>query len=363
MEYQREYFAMEASNQRARDHAAESSRKLVKECGGAYDLKASTHGYMVQVCNQRFPCPALVFFYAKMGLHRYNFVQGTKFELSRVKKYVMSTGSAASSYYITLDAIDPAAAAAAAGALVTFQTKVSEHSFRKFILDCHIAKVRGETRDGKGFLMIDHSFPKCPLENPFETYYLVRTMISFLHTITMLHMFFFSHLQVKESELQENAWVLLYLQLAVATTHRYREAKDFGLPNLEILDVAIDDEQGLYAKNAVFYIRYKDYLYKSNLAQDLDRIAIVRRCFDKATGCFSLVGQNLSSHVVIPNMPKIAYEDTTGCSTFNGHILSPEPSTLGTSEDHEAANHLAILSIDEATAGDSMELDSSVCTT
>ncbi|CAH8271805.1 unnamed protein product [Arabidopsis lyrata] len=304
-------------------------------CGGAYDLKASTHGYMVQVCNQRFPCPALVFFYAKMGLHRYNFVQGTKFELSRVKQYVMSTGSAASSYYITLDAIDPA------GALVTFQTKVSEHSFGKFILDCHIAKVRGETRDGKGFLMIDHSFPKCPLENPFETYYLV-----------------------KESELQENAWVLLYLQLAVATTHRYREAKDFGLPNLEILDVAIDDEQGLYAKNAVFYIRYKDYLYKSNLAHDLDRIAIVRRCFDKATGCFSLVGQNLSSHVLIPNTPKITYEDTTGCSTFNGHILSPEPSTLVvTSEDHEAANHLAILSIDEAAAGDSMELDSSLCTT
>ncbi|KAG7556021.1 Protein MS5 [Arabidopsis suecica] len=228
----------------------------------------------------------------------------------------MSTGSAASSYYITLDAIDPAAGG---GALVTFRTKVSEQSFGKFILDCHIAKVRGETRDGKGFLMIDHSFPKCPPQNPFETYYLV-----------------------KESEL---AWILLYLQLAVATTHRKREVKDFGLPNLEILDVAIDDEQGLYAKNAVFYIRYKDYLYRSNLAHDLDRIAIVRRCFDKATGCFSLVGQNLSSHLVIPNMPKIAYEDTTGCSTFNGHILSPEPSTLGTSEDHEAANHLAILSI------------------
>ncbi|EOA21051.1 hypothetical protein CARUB_v10001392mg [Capsella rubella] len=326
---QRAYIAIEAS----KDLAREASRKLVEECG-VFDLKATTYGYMVELCNQRFTCPPIPFLYAEMSLHRYNFVKGTKFELICVQKYVKSTGSAAASYYITLDAIDPA------GSLQTFQTKVSEKSVGKFILSCHIAIIRGEPRDGTGFLRrIDSSLPKCPPLNPFDTYYLV-----------------------KESELLENPWIRLYLELAVAKTDRHNEPKDAGLADLEIVDVAIDatnDEgQGLNANNAVFYIRYKDF-YKANL----DRIAIVRRSFDKATGCFSLVGQTQSSNV-IPNMRKIANEEDTGCSSFKGQIQSPEPPTqisspLGTSESHEAANQLATMKLrNEEAAEDSMELDS-----
>lgn len=129
--------------------------------------------------------------------------------------------------------------------------------------------------------------------------------------------------QMKDSELQDNDWIRIYLELAVATTDRNREASDFGLSNLEIVDVAIDanDEEGLNARNATFYIRYKD-LYKARLGKDFDRIAIVRRSFDEDTGCFSLVGQNQSSDI-IPKKRKIANEDT-GCFSLKGQNQSSE---------------------------------------
>ncbi|XP_010454406.1 PREDICTED: UPF0725 protein At3g25080 isoform X2 [Camelina sativa] len=265
-----------------------------------FDLKSGRYGYMLKFCDQESPCPPVVLLYAKMSLHRYNFVKGTKFELIGVQKYVQTTGSAAASYYITLDAIDHATAT---GSLQTFQNVVSEISFGRFMLSCNIARIKGEPRDGKGFLtMPDMTLPTCPPENPFQTYYLL-----------------------KESELQENSWIRLYLELAVAKTDRHCKAKGAGLSNLEIVDVAIDaanNEEGLYANNALFYIRYRD-LYKANLGEPLDRIAIVRRSFDKPTGCFCLVGQSLSSDV-IPNNRMIANEEDTGCSSFMGQIQSPQ---------------------------------------
>ncbi|XP_019097393.1 PREDICTED: UPF0725 protein At3g25080-like [Camelina sativa] len=291
---------------------------------------------MLTFCDEQSPCPPVVFLYAKMSLHRYNFVKGTQFELIGVQKYVKTSSSAAASYYITLDATDPAT-----GSLQTFQNIVSEISFGRFMLSCNIARIKGEPRDGRGFLRRpdirglggprdgkeflrrpDMSLPKCPSENPFETYYLV-----------------------KESELQENSWIRLYLELAVAKTDRHCKAKGAGLSDLEIVDVAIDaanDEEGLYANNALFYIRYRD-LYKATLGEPLDRIAIVRRSFDKPTGGFRLVGHAMSSDV-IPNHRKIANEEDTGCSSFKGQsteLPTQISSPLGASEDHEAANQLA----------------------
>lgn len=136
-----------------------------------FDLKGCTLGLQERICNNRFPCPVLVFLYATMGLHRYNFLQvktlsppqidfadnslyllcyiqflssflqGTKFQLSRLKKYIFSTGAAAATYYITLDAMDPAVGGSS---LQTFQTQVSEECFGKFILTCDIARIRGK---------------------------------------------------------------------------------------------------------------------------------------------------------------------------------------------------------------------------
>ncbi|EOA21050.1 hypothetical protein CARUB_v10001391mg [Capsella rubella] len=325
----RQQKAMEAFHRYPRD----DGDKLAPG-SSVYDLNSSTYGYLVNICKQEYPCPPLVFLYAKMSLHRYNFAQGTMFELIRVQKYVKSTGSANASYYMTLDAID------SAGSLQTFQNKVSEYSVGRFILTCPIARIRGEPIDGKGFsTLVDSTLPECPAVNPFDTYYLV-----------------------KESELLENPWIRLYLELAVAKTDRHYEDRGAGLADLEIVDVAIDEGQGLNANNAVFYIRYKD-LYKANPGHDLVRIAIVRRNFDEAMGRLTLVGQTQSSDV-IPNMTKIANEEDTGCSSFKGQIQSPEHPTqisspLGISEDHEEANQLAMMNLRvEEAAGDSMELDS-----
>ncbi|CAL9222286.1 unnamed protein product [Arabidopsis halleri] len=270
----------------ASDTVIAASKKLLEKCG-VFDLKGCTLGLQARICNKRSPCPVLVFLYATLGLHRYNLLQGTKFQLSRVKKYVFSTGAAAASYYITLDAIDPAGSSS----LQTFQTKVTEDSFGEFILTCNSARIRGETCNVYVGLNIGCRLPECPPENPFELYYLM-----------------------KDSELQDNNdWIRLYLELAVATTDRNREASDFGLSNLEIVNVAIDAE-GLYARNATFYIRYKD-LYKARLGKaDFDRFAIVRRIFDEDTGLFTLVGQNQSSDF-IPKKRKIAAnEEDTRCT-------------------------------------------------
>jgi len=64
---------------------------------------------------------------------------GKNLQLSRVKKYNMSTHYAACNYYITLVAMDPARSK-----LLNFQTKVDEERFGKFILKFPIARPRGK---------------------------------------------------------------------------------------------------------------------------------------------------------------------------------------------------------------------------
>ncbi|VYS68955.1 unnamed protein product [Arabidopsis thaliana] len=143
-----------------------------------FDTTEASDGPELQksICDKRWsPCCTLVRLYARMGLHRYNLLK-----LSRVKKYNMSTHYAACNYYITLVAMDPARSK-----LLNFQTKVDEEH-GALITECYFY-VKGD-------------LPKCPSEDIFENrkrFYVVE-----------------------ESKLQVNDWILLYLELAVATTHR-----------------------------------------------------------------------------------------------------------------------------------------------
>jgi uncharacterized protein (TIGR01572 family) len=100
-------------------------------------------------------------------------------------------------------------------------------------------------------------------------------------------------------ELQEdNDWIRLYLELAVATTNRgtIRDLDD--LSNLKIIQVAIDttpqDVDLVFNRTyfAIVYIQYKDSC-EARVGKDVDRVAIVRRAFDEQRGCFSLVGKTL----------------------------------------------------------------------
>ncbi|CAH2069163.1 unnamed protein product [Thlaspi arvense] len=241
--------------------------KLVEKYG-VFDIKGSTVGLGENICDERFPCPDLVLLYARMGLHRYNLLQGTKFQLSRVEKYILSKppGVVIGSYYITLDAMDPANGSSSQ----IFQTEVSEEACGRLILLCNLARIRGDKSNGRGVTRINGSLPEWPAENPFEKYNLV--------------------------EESDDDWIRLYMELAVATKDRSREAKDYGPSTLEIVKVAMDaNGEGLNALNATFYVRYKD-LYEAQSGKVLDRFAIVRRRLHEDTGSFSLVGS-----LVTPN--------------------------------------------------------------
>ncbi|CAH2072240.1 unnamed protein product [Thlaspi arvense] len=248
------------------------------------------HALLETICNDT--CSPLVLLYAKMGLHRYNLLQGKNLQLISVKKYNRSTGSAASCYYITLEAMDPATNLPRA-----FQTRVQELSFGELILSAGIARPLGETKRSdvseikkssdhkpvKNFLLVK-STPKWPRENPFENSKRCHVL--------------------KDSELQENKdWISLYLELAVAATNR-DSLEDHDLSHLKIIKVAIDTstqdvEEGL--KNAkyfaIVYIRYKDSC-EARVGKDVDRVAVVRRAFNERHGCFSLLGQTLSSDIL-----------------------------------------------------------------
>ncbi|CAH8356380.1 unnamed protein product [Eruca vesicaria subsp. sativa] len=251
--------------------------KLVEKYG-IFDMRGSSYGLRKTKCTKDHPCSHLVTLYAKMGLHRYNLLKGTKFQLKHVKKYIVTTGSAAPSYYMTSVGIDDTAGAGGgSSSLQTFQTQVSQQGRGKFILTCDIARIRGETRNDNESMIIDIDLPEWPAENPFEKYCMVK------------------------SELQDNDdWIRLYLELGVAINEPRR-----GLFNLEIVKVATDVDEGINAKNATFYIRYKDL----SKAEDSDCIAIVRRSFDEDTECFILAGKSHPSSELIPKKRKIVGED------------------------------------------------------
>ncbi|KAF8102018.1 hypothetical protein N665_0201s0309 [Sinapis alba] len=217
-------------------------------------------------------CCDLVLLYARMGLHRYNFLQGKRLQLSSVKKYNKPSCSHIDTYYITLVAEDPDIS----GSLQTFQTKVTEQRCRKFDLKCSITRPLGETKKtitGGDRLDTSPKVLELPQENPFggtNRFYLL-----------------------KDSEVQDNDWIRLYLELAVATTNRKLGRVKNSLTNLKILKVAMESTQGLCDFDAVFYIRYDDDC-EARVGKDVDRVAIVRRILDKQSEVLSLHGLNQS---------------------------------------------------------------------
>ncbi|CAH8391339.1 unnamed protein product [Eruca vesicaria subsp. sativa] len=232
-------------------------------------------GLIEHICNDT--CSPLVLLYSQLGLHRYNLLQGKNLQLSSVRKYNKSIGSTTPSYYITLVAVDPATQL-----LQTFQTRVDELRSGQFVLDCSIARPLGETEIKKSSEWppkpvedLLHTFPEWPPKNPFK-----KSKRCYV---------------LKKSELRENDdWIRLYLELAVATSNRGDTLENHLVSNLKIVKVAIDTtstQEGLDLF-AIVYIRYKDSC-KARVGKDVDRVAVVRRFFNEGMGAFSLVGQNL----------------------------------------------------------------------
>ncbi|KAJ0248838.1 hypothetical protein HA466_0158820 [Hirschfeldia incana] len=219
-------------------------------------------------------CCELALLYAMMGLHRYNLLQGKNLQLSRVKKYNKTSCTHIDTYYITLEAEDPDC-----GSLQIFQTEVNERRYRKFALACPVARVLGETKKTitGGDIKLEYrpKLPELPEEDPFvedgtNRFYLL-----------------------KDSELQDNDWIRLYLELAVATTNRDIDVVEESLTNLKILKVATESTQGLGDFDAVFYIEYEDSC-EARVGKDVHRVAIVRRILDKQSEVLCLRGHNQS---------------------------------------------------------------------
>ncbi|CAH2080257.1 unnamed protein product [Thlaspi arvense] len=254
---------------------------------------------VAHICDRDGPCCDLVLLYARMGLHRYNLVQGKHLQLSSVKMYNRSVSR---SYFITLEAKDPASDPVT---LQTFQAKVNEVNTKDrstdgpatdgpatlkttngFLLTCTVARRLGDTsisipaidlqRNHCNGKHLSYFMPELPPKNPFED------------DSKRFHV-------LKESELQDNDdWVRLYVELAVAKPYTREEQ---GLDNLKILKVAMDSErylsEGLGANDATFYIRYEDSC-EARVGKDVDRVAVVRRMLDEHSQVLRLVGRHQS---------------------------------------------------------------------
>ncbi|KAF3493572.1 hypothetical protein DY000_02054672 [Brassica cretica] len=83
-------------------------------------------------------CPLVARLYAKVGLHRYNMLEGTNLHLREIEKYNLVCIPMPVSYYITLLAEDPATSS-----YVVFQPKIDQRSLGEMDFSCYISRPKG----------------------------------------------------------------------------------------------------------------------------------------------------------------------------------------------------------------------------
>ncbi|XP_013697545.1 UPF0725 protein At1g02770 [Brassica napus] len=222
-------------------------------------------------------CLLVVQLYAKVGLHRYNVLEGTNLQLHEIEKYNREGTYMPARYYITLLAAeeDPSATPAS---LVTFQTELYERKCCTLNLTCLIARLKGTKSTGNmgRHFRDDRDLPEWPDD---------KCSSRFLY-------------EVMESEWEENDWIGLYLQVAIVTTDRRDYTYKPNLSGLKILNVVVETEENLPKEtllkcfpSVVVYISYDQDLGADNGV--CKRRAIVRRTVDLISKCFCLVGDTL----------------------------------------------------------------------
>ncbi|CAA7048252.1 unnamed protein product [Microthlaspi erraticum] len=214
----------------------------------------------------------IVRLYAKIGLHRYNMLEGTNLQLRSIKKHFRKAWMfwLPPSYYITLEAENPDT-----GSIVPFQ--ISSHERKKDKLDVRFIVARPGTNvdtfiDPTAPRFLNVSVPKWPSENDQRQLYLVQ-----------------------ESELKENDWIRLYLELGFVSTNRLN--LDLKLSDLKIVEVMVETKEDVEQPNerlkgfinATFYIKYDQDLGEGQVCK---RRAIIRRDVDLRTQRMSLQGDD-----------------------------------------------------------------------
>ncbi|CAH8357028.1 unnamed protein product [Eruca vesicaria subsp. sativa] len=217
-------------------------------------------------------CPIEVQLYAKLGLHRYNILEGTNLQLHEIEKYNREGMYMPARYYITSLVEDPATQS-----LVTFQTELYERSCNTLNHTCVIARLKGtKSTENVDHFHDDRDLPKWPSSDDDKS-------SRFLY-------------EVLESEWEENDWISLYLEVAVVTTDRQNDNPN--LSGLKILNVVVETEENLPKEtllkcfgSVVVYIIYDQDVGGENGV--CKRRAIVRRTVDLISKCFCLVGYTL----------------------------------------------------------------------
>ncbi|KAF8081660.1 hypothetical protein N665_0872s0007 [Sinapis alba] len=244
---------------------------------GGIEVTYSLHRLLHFDCegkNPRYAYPQLVKRYAKLGVHRYNLLEGKNLKLCNLKSFNMRINCGASSYYITLDARSEGF-----NKKFPFQVLVNERMIGCLDLAVAIARPRVWPRP----YLRRHCVPKLDIEFiPLPDW---PPEIAFSDAKRFY--------MVNESELQNNGWISLYLELALVS--HVRDLTDHYLSQLEIVQVAVetvDDVKPptLDSKKVVIYIAYKDFA-KAETGEPCDSKAIVRRVFNESTGDFKFVGK------------------------------------------------------------------------
>ncbi|CAA7055453.1 unnamed protein product [Microthlaspi erraticum] len=268
----------------ARHNGSGSARPYIPESKyGPFDGKGKPQ-LIEEIWDPNDPrsSPCLFKLYALLGLHRYNLYEGTNYALSHIEKYYKEGVYACKTLYITCVASDPAN-----NSPQVFWIKIWEGQCGVLDLTCAIAEPRDGPKTGSVSRFPDfrHSFPQWPSDNSFsdtKRFYVV-----------------------KKSELQDDAndWIRLYVELAIAI-YPSLDWEDDDLSNLEIVDVAIestqDPSEGLNAKNATVYIRFRDPS-EARVGMEVDRVAMVRRSYDEESGWFNLTGYCRASSETEPD--------------------------------------------------------------
>ncbi|AEE30461.1 putative protein MS5 [Arabidopsis thaliana] len=279
--------------------------------------------YNCQLC-YRYPFPVLVKLYAKFGLHRYNLIKGTSFELAALMKFNMLQNYM-SSFYMTLLAHDPDPAASSSQK--TFQVRVDEQQFGTLGINCSIARPKHEVSTKTPFIPHFHGgalgdgifkgeLPDCLSDDALNALMEAVSKDELPEHVLDDALYaraggiFQGELpdwpsddalndgkrfyMLKESEWQATDWISMYLELVITTTDRSiteTVQKPEVLSKLEIVKVAIEtatkDEEPsnerLKAYRAHFYITFKGLAEPRaprqvfEIGEHVERQAIVRR--------------------------------------------------------------------------------------
>ncbi|KAL0720627.1 hypothetical protein Bca4012_035226 [Brassica carinata] len=212
-----------------------------------------------------YPFSQKVKCYGRLGLRRYNLIQGTNFELQHLIKFNMRY-SGACSFYITLEAVDTLTR----GPAQTFQVCADELCLGYLNVDCSLARMKGggETTGvlavhGGGGGSTKKALPNWPSDAEIQRLY-----------------------TVDRSELVSTHWILLYLELE-------------KFSSLELLKVAIetDDETPLQAKSSVLYIAFRGLATIDGTDESVEQKVVIKSLFNELTGSLALQGILLKDEI------------------------------------------------------------------